>query len=204
MLRELGLPLDAVGRVLDGTTDRARVLRDHRERLLQERERLARLADSVSRTIEELEGGEPMDPAEMFDGFDADRQQHYEAELVRRYGDHAREAIAESQRRVGAMSAAEAASLQTELAERDQAFAALLDAGVPADDPRAQEVTAGHYAWVCRFWTPDADAFAGLGDLYVDSPDFRDRYDAVRPGLAEYVRDAMTAYAVTSLAGPQG
>ena len=46
---------------------------------------------------------------------------------------------------------------------------------------------------------PWGTAFAGLGDLYVDSPDFHARYDAVRPGLAEYVRDAMAAYAITSL-----
>ena len=69
-----------------------------------------------------------------------------------------------------------------------------------ADDPRTQEVTAGHYAWVCQFWTPSADAFAGLGDMYVDHPDFHARYEAVRPGLAEYVRDAMATYAITSLA----
>jgi DNA-binding transcriptional MerR regulator len=199
VLRELGLPLDAIGRVLEGTTDRALVLREHRDALRREQERLTRLVATVSRTIQEMDGGEPMDPAELFDGFDADRQQQYETELVERYGDQARDTIAESWRRVGAMTRADVARVQSDLAERDQAYAALLDAGVPADDPRTQHVTAGHYAWVCQFWTPDAEAFAGLGDLYVESPDFNARYDAVRPGLAEYVRDAVTAYAVTSL-----
>ena len=200
VLRELGLPLDAIARVLDGTSDRASVLREHRDALLGEQRRLGRLAETVRRTIEELEGGEPMEPAELFDGFDAEKQEQYEAELVERYGEQARERIAESRQRVSAMSKDDAVRIQAELAERDQAYAALLEASVPADDPRTQQVTAQHYVWVCQFWTPDADAFAGLGDLYVDSPDFRSRYDAVRPCLAQYVRDAMAAYAVTALA----
>jgi MerR family transcriptional regulator, thiopeptide resistance regulator len=199
VLRELGLPLDAIGRVLDGTAHRTAVLREHQVALLAERDRLTRLADAVGRSIEEQEGGDPMDPEDLFDGFDADKQKGYEADLVARYGPGVQEKIDESWRRVGKMSKADADRIQADLATRDQDYAALLDAGVAADDPRTQAVTAEHYRWVCQFWTPDADAFAGLGDLYVDHPDFRARYDAVRPGLAAYVRDAMATYAVTTL-----
>lgn len=201
VLRELGLPLDAIARVLDGTGDRVAVLHAHRLELLAESERLARLAATVGRTIEEIQAGgaTTMRPEELFDGFDAEKQQAYEAELVDRYGPRAQERIDESWRRVGGMSTDQAAQVQADLAERDAEYAALLDAGVPADDPRTQAVTARHYAWVDQFWTPDAEAFAGLGDLYVDHPDFRARYDAIRPGLAEYVRDAMAVYALDQL-----
>jgi DNA-binding transcriptional MerR regulator len=202
VLRELGLPLDAVARVLDGTRDRAAVLREHRVALVAERDRIARLADTVGRTIAEIEGDDtmtPLTPEELFDGFDAEKQREYEAELVERYGPQVQAKIDESWKRVGAMSKADANRIQVELAQRDGEYAALLDDGVDPADPRAQAVTASHYRWVCEFWTPDAEAFAGLGDLYVDSPDFKARYDAVRPGLAEYVRDAMAVYAVEKL-----
>jgi DNA-binding transcriptional MerR regulator len=199
VLRELGLPLDAIARVLDSTADRAAVLREHRAALLAERDRLTRLADSVGRAIHEHEGGAVMDPAELFDGFDAERQREYEADLVERFGPQAQDSIDESWRRIGRMTPEQAAHVQADLASRDEQYAVLLDAGVAADDPRTQDVTADHYRWVSQFWTPDADAFAGLGDLYVDHPDFRARYDAVRPGLAAYVRDAMHVYAVEQL-----
>lgn len=202
VLRELGLPLDAVARVLDGTRDRAAVLREHRAALLAEGDRIARLADTVERTIAEIEGDDtmtPLSPEELFDGFDADTQQQYEAELVDRYGPEAQAKIDESWRRVGKLSKEDAARIQAEIAQRDGEYAALLGAGVDPADPRAQAVTADHYRWVCEVWTPESDAFAGLGDLYVDSPDFKARYDAVLPGLAEYVRDAMAVYAVESL-----
>ena len=197
LLRELGLSLSDIRRLLDGAVDRATLLREHHAALLAERDRLDRLAETVARTIET--GGLTMRPEELFEGFDAERQRHYEEELVERYGEQAREHIEESWRRVGAMTKDDADRVQAELAERDAEYAALLDEGVPPDDPRTQDVTSRHHAWVCRFWTPTAEAFAGLGDLYVDHPEFRARYEAVRPGLAEYVRDAMAVYAVTRL-----
>ena len=199
VLRELGLPLDAIGRVLDGTGARTEILRRHQQALEGERDRLERLVRAVGRAIDEREGGTPVDPAELFDGFDAEKQKEYEAELVDRYGPGAQAHIDESWRRVGRMSKDDAARIQADLAARDQEYAALLDAGVAPDDPRTQAVTAEHHRWVSQFWTPGAEEFAGLGDLYVDHPDFRSRYDAVRPGLAEYVRDAMAAYAISSL-----
>ncbi len=203
VLRELGLPLEGIARVLDGTRDRAGVLREHRAALLTERDRIARLADTVGRTITEIEGeggGDLMSPEELFDGFDTEKQKQYEAELVERYGPSVQETIEESWRRIGKLAKVDADRIQAQLAQRDAEYAALLEAGVDPADPRVQEVTAGHHRWVCEFWTPGAEAFAGLGDLYVDSPEFKARYDAVRPGLAEYVRDAMAVYAVESLA----
>jgi DNA-binding transcriptional MerR regulator len=200
LLRELGLPLDAIRRILDGTADRTAVLREHRTALIAERDRLDRLAGTVGRTIEMREAGTAMGPEELFDGFDADKQRAYEAALVDRYGPGVQEQIDESRRRVDAMSKDDAVRIQADLGARDAEYAALLDADIAPDDPRTQRVTAGHYAWVCQFWTPSAEEFAGLGDLYVDSPDFHARYDAVRPGLAEYVRDAMAAYAIGTLA----
>jgi hypothetical protein len=141
-----------------------------------------------------------MGPEELFDGFDQEKQEQYEADLVARYGEGVQARIDESWRCIGRMGTADAARVRAELAERDAAYASLLDDRVDAADSRVQEVTAGHYRWICQFWTPDADGFAELGDLYVDHPDFKARYDAVRPGLAEFVRDAMAVYAVTVLA----
>jgi DNA-binding transcriptional MerR regulator len=206
VLRELGLPLEAIARVLDGTQDRAAVLRTHRLALLAESERLARLADTVGRTVMEIErtseeGGEiTMRPEELFDGFDAEKQKAYEAELVERYGPGVQEHIDESWRRIGRMESADVAGVDAEYAAIGARLIPLIDAGVAPDDERVLDVMADHYAIVARFWTPDAEQYAGLGDLYVDSPDFKARYDAEHPRMAEYLRDAMAAYALARLA----
>ncbi len=199
VLRELGLPLDAVARVLDGTGDRVAVLREHRDALRREQERISRLADTVGRTIEELEGGELMSPAELFDGFDPETQAQYEADLVDRYGSAVADPIEESRRRVAAMGEGGLADVDAAYVGIGRRLIPLIDARVAPDDERVLDVMADHYAIVARFWTPDAEQYAGLGDLYVDHEDFRARYDAEHPRMAGYLRDAMAAYAVARL-----
>ena len=44
-------------------------------------------------------------------------------------------------------------------------------------------------------WTPTAQAYRGLGQLYVDDERFSARYEQIAPGLAAYQRDAMIVYA---------
>lgn len=58
---------------------------------------------------------------------------------------------------------------------------------------------AEHYRSVAQFWTPDRNSYIGLGQLYVGDPEFKARYDAKDPGLAEYLRDATSAYAAQRL-----
>ncbi|MET1072117.1 MAG: TipAS antibiotic-recognition domain-containing protein [Umezawaea sp.] len=195
LLRELGLGLDTVGEVLDGRHRTLDVLRNHERWLRAEQERLALLATTVSRTIEELEGGDNMKMEELFDGFDADRQARYEAELVERFGAGAEEHIAESRSKMRNWTKPDADRFMGEWKEIGAAYAALFDAKVAVDAPEALELTDRHYRWICLSWTPDRESYTGLGQLYVDSPEFKAQFDAHAEGFAEYVRDAIAAYA---------
>ena len=58
---------------------------------------------------------------------------------------------------------------------------------------------ARHHAWVCHFWTPDREAYIGLGQLYVDDERFTATIDRAGAGLSAYLRDAMKVYAETTL-----
>jgi hypothetical protein len=168
-------------------------------RLVAEAERLARMAATVARTIETLEQDMTPEPGQLFDGFDAAKQDQWEEDLVERYGDRMVDQIAASKARMRGFSKQDADEISAAYAVSEEAMALLLDAGVAADDPRVLDVLHEHYATVCRFWTPSAEAYAGLGELYVEHPDFRQRYESRRTGLAEYLRDGMTAYALARL-----
>ncbi|WP_411146812.1 TipAS antibiotic-recognition domain-containing protein [Streptomyces sp. x-80] len=54
-----------------------------------------------------------------------------------------------------------------------------------------------HYQYqrVCRFWTPDMTAYKGLGQTYVDDPQFRADHDKIADGPAVCRRDAMGVHA---------
>lgn len=193
VLRELGLSLDTITRVLDGQTDELAALREHRGQLRAEAERLGRLTDTVSRTIAHLEGGEDMPADEMFNGFE---HNPYEEEAKQRWGNAV---VEESKRRVAKLSREQAKQVQRDYAEVTGKMAELLRAGTPVEDPAVQDAVDGHYRWVSTFWTPNREAYIGLGNLYVDDSRFTENIDKTQPGLAAYLRDAMAVYAQARL-----
>ena len=201
--RELGLSLEEIRRTLDDPRfDRKAALLQHRARLEAEGQRLSRLIQTIDQTVETLEQGmeAAMQDKELFAGFSAEKQAQWEQEIETRYGDCARDAMADSKARMAAMTPADQADFLAEINRLHAAFAEQLANGQAADSAETQALAARHYAWVCRSWTPDATAYAGLGRLYVEHEDFRAMYDNIRPGLAAYLAEAMAVYAARALA----
>ncbi|QZN86544.1 MerR family transcriptional regulator [Cellulomonas sp. C5510] len=192
VLRELGVGLAGIARVLDARDDpaaQAARLREHHTWLLAERDRFDRLARTVASTVESLEGGTVMSVEHLYEGFDHRR---YEPEARERWGD---DAVDRSNRAWASMSAEERGAHRAEGLALSEALAAALRAGTPADDPAVCALVARHHAWVSLFWTPTAEAYRGLAATYTEDPRFAATYDAVAPGLAAYLRAAVDAHA---------
>ncbi|MFF0494234.1 MerR family transcriptional regulator [Nocardia sp. NPDC004068] len=193
VLRELGLSLGEIAEAVDSEPDTLAALKRQHERLLLERERLGRMADTVARTIAELEGRTGMAveinrPENLFEGFDQSR-----------YDDEARERWPEdyerAQRVVATMTDADTEAMQREMTAAMIRMAESMVAGTPVDDPAVQAEVDAHYRGVCRFWTPNRCAYEGLAAMYVDDERFKANYEAIAAGLAEYQRGAMIVYA---------
>ncbi len=195
MLRDLGLALPAIAEVLAGQTDDARALVAHLHWLEQERARVERQIASVTTTIRKMEGGEQLMAEEMLDGFD---HTVYKDEVEERWG---AEAYAKSDRWWRELGAEGQAAFKAEEAAISGGLAAAHAAGTPADNAEVQALIARHYAWVRAGWggtAPSAEAYLGLGDMYVADPRFAKHYGG--PDGAEYVREAMRVYAASELA----
>ena len=201
VLRELGVGLPEIGRILDEQTDRIAALREHHRRLLAERDRLATLAATVARTIAELEGLKHDDeggavrinrPENLFEGFD-DAQ----------YADEARERwpedYARSKQYTDSLSEEEKERIGRESTAAMIRMAELMTAGTPVRDEAVQAEIHKHYLGICHFWTPNATAYVCLGRMYVDDERFTATYDKIALGLAAYYRDAIAVYADTRL-----
>jgi hypothetical protein len=63
-----------------------------------------------------------------------------------------------------------------------------------------QSLVSRHYDWISLFWTPDREAYKGLGAMYADDHRFRANYDKFGDGTAELLRDAINAWADANLA----
>ena len=200
--RELGMPLQDIPVMLAASeADRVEALRGHRGRLEGELARFRRLIRTIDQTIDDLEGGKPMQDKDIFEGFASPKQAEYEAYLIDRFGEPTRARIAESKRRAKGWSKADVERFMTELGDIEADMAAAMSGGLVAEAPAVQEIVARHFRWVCHSWTPDAASYAGLGQLYVDHADFRARYEAIRPGMAEFLKAAMDIYAKDRLGG---
>jgi DNA-binding transcriptional MerR regulator len=195
LLRNLGLCLQAVAEILerdsrDGTVV---VLRRHRRRLIEEQERLRRQLRTIDRTIDEMQEGGNMTADTMFDGFE---HNPYEAEARQRWGD---EAVDASYERMKGWTPADADKARAGYGRVHDGLAELLADGVAADDGQVQELVDLHYEVTGLFWTPNAEAYRGLGQMYVDDERFTRNIGQGNDALVAYLREAMSVYADTRL-----
>ncbi|MEU6626251.1 MerR family transcriptional regulator [Streptomyces litmocidini] len=199
LMRELDLGLREIREVLDSGADRVTVLREHHARLLAEQDRLGTLARTVARTIAELQESEDQDmvsinrPENLFEGFQPDPD--IEAEARERWP----EAYERTRQVVEGMSPETTEQWQREATAQMVRFAEHMAAGTPVDDPAVQAEVEAHHAVVSRFWTPNAEAYRGLARTYAEDPRFRENFDRIAVGLAEYQQRAMNVYADTRL-----
>ncbi len=191
VLRELGTGLDRIGQIVNAADPAVTIaqLRDHHAGLIAERDRYAHLAATVARTIDSLEKGKPMTESQIFDGFD---QERYEPEARERWGDTAVDRSHAQWERLGDEGKRRHMQTDREIVE---ALGAAVRVGLAPDSPEVQQVVADHHAWVSVIWTPDADAYRGLTQMYVDDERFRSHYDEIAPGAAQLLHDAAGVYA---------
>ncbi|MET4061507.1 hypothetical protein ABIB35_003080 [Arthrobacter sp. UYP6] len=134
-----------------------------------------------------------MDAQEMFRGFE---ENPYEEEARQLWGDAG---VDSSQARLAGLSAGEQQDLMQEAHAINTELAGCLQAGLAASDPRVSDAVARHYRWICAGWTPDREAYKGLGTLYVQDGRFTAFYDQEAPGLAAYLAKAIEQWADANL-----
>jgi MerR family transcriptional regulator, thiopeptide resistance regulator len=200
--RELGLSLAEIGQVMDAPDfDRHRALRAHRDKLAADVKRYRRLMQTIDQTLAALEGERQMDDKDLYAGFAPEKQAEYEAWLVDRHGEPMKDRIEQSKARMKGWSGADFASFKADGEATERAFAKALTEGLPADSDAAQALAARWAGWIEKAWgrKPTRESFIGLGRMYGEHPDFQARFEALAPGLTEYLAEAMRVYAERKL-----
>ena len=192
--RELEMSLDEIGRVLDQPGyDPITALETQRCLLAARAERIARLQDTVDRTIGRLKGETMLSDEELYEGFDMSEVEGIKAEAKERWG--STEAYAQSQKRVARMSKADLAKVRAEIAAVDEAAAEAMRRGEGPGSKATQAVMARKFESLRAFYEPTPEMFAGLGRMYAEDERFRKHYEDIAAGLAEYLAKAMAAFA---------
>ncbi|MGG7572251.1 MerR family transcriptional regulator [Streptomyces sirii] len=193
--RELGFPLEEVAALLDDPdTDPQEHLRRQHELLTARIGKLQEMAAAVEHAMEARRMGINLTPEEKFEAFGDFDPDQYAEEVEERWG-HT-DAYKESQRRTAAYTKDDWKRLTAEFDAIHRKMADLLGQGVPADSEAAMDVAEEHRRFMDgTYYACGHEFHTCLGEMYVADERFTATYEAIRPGLAVYLRDAIVANA---------
>ena len=163
---------------------------------LRQQQTLARLIQTVEKTIAQAEGRISMTDAEKFEGFKQQRiaqnERDYGPEIRLRYGDAAVEAAHDAYLQCTQADLADMQTLDERI--RTQLEQAVLQQAAP-DGPMGRAIVQLHRQWLSYTWPSNytQQAYQGLADLYVQDTRFTQYYDAKVPGCAAFLRNAIYA-----------
>jgi DNA-binding transcriptional MerR regulator len=194
--RELDFGLDEIAAMLadPGNGTDAHLRRQHR--MLRDRiDRAGDLLRAVEKEMEARKMGISLTPREQFEIFGTDQVSGEWADEARdRWGDT--DAYREAQHRTTAYTKDDWKRLKEESDAGLRAFRDAMQAGQPASGSAARELAESHRLFLNRwFYECDHDMHRGLAETYVTDARFTKTFDAVAPGLAQYVHDAILANA---------
>ena len=156
--------------------------------------RLRRIIKTIDYTMVGEERGVKMDQDKMFEGLDDATLKEYEREAKERWGET--DAYKESARRAAKYNEADWGLIGAESADIYQQVANLMDSGqAPADAAVQAQIKRWNDHITQYFYRCTPDICRGLGEMYLVDQRFKNNLDKVRPGLAEFLSQAMTYYA---------
>ncbi|MFI9231023.1 MerR family transcriptional regulator [Streptomyces rimosus] len=194
--RELGFPLDEVAALLDDPdADPQEHLRRQHALLSARIGKLQAMATAVEHAMEARKMGVNLTPEEKFEVFGDFDPDDYAGEVRERWG--GTEAYKESQRRTAAYTKEDWKRLTEEFDAIHRKMADTMASGLPADSAEAMDVAEEHRRFISSgYYDCSHEMHTCLGEMYVADERFTATYEAIRLGLAVYMRDAMLANAV--------
>lgn len=201
--RTAGLPLGEIAAILDDDDFAAQqAMQTHLQGLLRRRAELDALIANAQKSLQTLKGETTMDDQERFEGFRQklldENEETYGAEVRERWGDEAADA---SRAKMMQMSKEDYARFEALSNEVNQAIKAAMATGDAAGEA-AMQAARLHKEWLCFTWPQyNAQAHKNLAQMYVDDPRFTAYYDdAIAPGAAAFLRDAVAHFVDAGLA----
>jgi DNA-binding transcriptional MerR regulator len=194
--RELGFSLEEIAAILDepGADSVAHLRRQH-ELLTARIKRMQEMVNAIEFAMEARKVGISLSPEERFEVFGEFNPDEYAEEAEQRWGNT--DAYRESARRTSGYTKADWARIKEESEDWGRRLAALMDSGLPADSPAAGELAEEHRAHISRwFYECSYEIQTGLADMYIADPRFTATYEKIKPGMAQYLYDAIHANAV--------
>ena len=188
--RELGLGLEEIKGILGKPGfSPLEALKQHRQALENRAERLAKLMDTVDRTIQHLEGGNNMENQELFEGFSEEQQKEYTVEAAKLYGE---KVVWDSQAHWESYSPQRKKEILQNGSQVITQITEAIEYGVGS--PQVQALVTRWHRHIGNFYRCSYEVLDGLADLYMDSPEFYNNFKKGHPAMPEILSEAIHSY----------
>ncbi len=193
--KTLGLQLNEIKEILytEEFDSRAALIK-HKEQLLEENKRIETLIDTVTKSIQAMEGQYIMTDQEKFNGFKEALIEKNE----KKYGKEARELFGNqvdaSNEKIRQMDQETMENLETFTHEMNEKFKEAMMLKDP-NSSLAKEACGMHEKWIKQYWDfYSKKAHLGLVTMYVEDERFKSYYDQIEKDLAYFIKAARTEY----------
>ena len=181
--------------VLSADFDRETALYSHLEKLEKQKEKINRMIENVNKAIKALKGECIMSNKEKFEAFKKDiinkNEREYGAEIREKYGN---DTVNATNKKILDMSAEQWSTLE----ELNELLNSTLKEAVAQGDPAsetAQKACALHKEWLGYYWNfYSKEAHLGLCQMYTQDERFKEYYEKIAPGCADFLLEAMKIY----------
>lgn len=190
--RELDFSLQDIRDIIKAPDfDKVRALQQHRQTLHNRQKRIAKLLNTIEKTILHLTNDVTMKShEELYEGFP--KGLAYREEALQQWG---AEAVEQSEAALMQMPKPDFELLKAEMAEVSRLLYNLK--GQAVDHTEVQALISRHYNLIKAFWgkTPSPEAYKGLGELYLADERYTMHDGAPQPAFAAFLSTAMTYFA---------
>ncbi len=192
--RELGVPLNEVGALLDApATDAAAALRKQRNQVRERVARLQQMGDALDRLIEARESGILLPAEEQVAIFGQHWQPAWAGEAREQWGDTAQ--WAQFAERAADRTAEQWQQIAESVEALNADLAAAYRAGTAPGSDLANALAERHRASIGVYFDCTHSMQVCLGRRHTADPGFTAFYDAIEPGLTVWLRDIIDANA---------
>jgi DNA-binding transcriptional MerR regulator len=190
--RELNFSLSDIKEIMDKPDfNLLAALHTHRKALQDRIKRLNDLVQTVDSTILHLTGEITMSKKRLFQGFTEEEEKRYAQEAREAYGE---EAVNESYKLWNSYTSQQKERIGAEGQAIYEDLVALIQQEKNSTSPEVQAVIARWHQHLRYFYEPSVERLLGLGQLYVEHPDFARNFRELHPNLPEFMREAITHY----------
>lgn len=200
--RELGFELAEIGRLLDDpNVNAAEHLRRQRSQLRERIGRLEHMVGAVDRLLEAVYRGLLLTPREQVEIFGDHWRPEWGEEAGELWGDTAQ--WRQYTERAAVKTPLEWKSHMADVDALHSELAAAARAGVDPESDRAKALAERHREQTATYFDCTHSMHVCLGRKYAAEAEFAGYYDAMTPGLALWLRDAIFANAVDHGVDPE-